>query len=230
MALKEKLGRKFHQTNAPFYFSYLSTVRCCFCLLPSDLFTQSTFCPIRYHHWNHCCVKISRDVLRQEQTTESLATSTATDLQWRHHQITQEYAIVQIPWLYRLNQLRRQPQTARLRRRALTMIQSSTDQIRRKETCFALIAALNFPIKRSTSYTKDVIVNQTRGSVTSARKHVTTFMNSIRICWVKVINENTDKPNLVDFISKILFVLLSSLLDDVTLIWVFSCVIDQSEV
>lgn len=159
---------------------------------PSDvnrvdcLRNKMVLCATRYHHWSRCCVKISRGALRLGRTTESLA----TDRLWRHHPITQEYAIVQIPWLSRLNQLRRPPQTERLRRPALTPTPSCSDRTRRRETYSAPTVASSFPIRHSTSCTRDVTASRIPGSATFAPRHAQMSTNSIRICWVRVINED----------------------------------------
>lgn len=157
-------------------------------------------CFIRYHHWNHYCVKISSVELRRERTIAlhgaalvAMAAAAAVAMSHHYHRQhqTQEYAIVQIrQCLYRQSPLRRQHPMARSHRRALTMIHSYMDRIRKREICCAHTAASNFPIKRFTSCIRDVIASQIRGSVTFARRRAPMSTSSIRICSARAINED----------------------------------------
>lgn len=78
---------------------------------------------------------------------------------------------------------------APLRQQELITIRSFLAQARKREICCALIVALNFPIKRSTSCTRAATANQIHGSVTFVPKHAQMSTNSTHICWVRVINE-----------------------------------------
>lgn len=70
------------------------------------------------------------------------------------------------------------------------MTQLFTDQIQRSEIYYAHIVALNFPIRHSTSCTKDVTVSQIHGNVIYALRHAPMSTSLIHICLVKVINED----------------------------------------
>lgn len=157
---------------------------------------QRVIVQLRYHHWNHYCVKISRDVYRREQIVV-LHVTAMDHRRWRHRlRIAQEYAIVQIRWLCHLNRLFLR-QMVQSHRRALITIRSFSGRVHRwrREIYYAHIVALNFPIRPYISFTRDVTPNRILGNATSARRHAPMSTNLTHICWAKAINEALSTPS-----------------------------------